>query len=169
MEGKMPAPKGNQYAKGNKGGRPSKYKPDYAETAGKLCAQPAPEGFVGGNAMRAPWSARVDGSDDVWIANFGVRSLTLMAGADPKGYPSGTKTGDVIHQFQSGSIPYPLDVAIDPAGNVWINHNWNDYEVVISSDPPRRVSTWGGGSGCTVWYGVAAPVKTPLVAQVRKL
>ena len=39
MEGKMPAPKGNQYARGNKGGRPSKYKPDYAETAGKLCAQ----------------------------------------------------------------------------------------------------------------------------------
>jgi len=35
----MPAPKGNRYAKGNKGGRPSKYKPEYAETARKLCAQ----------------------------------------------------------------------------------------------------------------------------------
>jgi hypothetical protein len=35
----MPAPKGNQYAKGNKGGRPSKYKPEFAEIAGKLCAQ----------------------------------------------------------------------------------------------------------------------------------
>jgi hypothetical protein len=35
----MPAPKGNQYAKGNKGGRPTKYKPEYAEIARKLCAQ----------------------------------------------------------------------------------------------------------------------------------
>ena len=34
----MPAPKGNRYAKGNKGGRPSKYKSEYAETAQKLCA-----------------------------------------------------------------------------------------------------------------------------------
>jgi len=129
--------------------------------------QPAPEGFVGGQAMRAPWSARVDGNDDVWIANFGGRSLALMAGADPKGYPSGTKTGDVIHQFHSGSLQYPLDVAIDPAGNVWINNNWNDYEMAIARNPPRRTSTWGGGSGCTVWYGVAAPVKTPLIGQVR--
>jgi hypothetical protein len=35
----MPASKGNQYAKGNKGGRPTKYKPEYAEIARKLCAQ----------------------------------------------------------------------------------------------------------------------------------
>ena len=35
----MPAHKGNQYAKGNKGGRPSKYKSEYAEIAQKLCAR----------------------------------------------------------------------------------------------------------------------------------
>src|SRR5690242_15932460 len=35
----MPARKGNKNALGNKGGRPSKYKPEYAETARKLCAQ----------------------------------------------------------------------------------------------------------------------------------
>jgi hypothetical protein len=34
----MPAPKGNQYAKGNKGGgRKSCYKPEYAEQSRKLC------------------------------------------------------------------------------------------------------------------------------------
>jgi hypothetical protein len=34
----MPAPKGNQYAKANKGGgRPAKYRPEYAEQARKLC------------------------------------------------------------------------------------------------------------------------------------
>lgn len=35
----MPAPKGNQNAKGNKGGgAPTKFKPEYAPTAGRLCA-----------------------------------------------------------------------------------------------------------------------------------
>lgn len=33
----MPAPKGNQYAVGNVGGRPTKYIPEYAEQARKLC------------------------------------------------------------------------------------------------------------------------------------
>jgi hypothetical protein len=36
---KMTAPKGNQFAKGNKGGRPSKYKPEFAEIAKRLCAK----------------------------------------------------------------------------------------------------------------------------------
>jgi hypothetical protein len=130
--------------------------------------QPAPEGFVGGHAIVAPWGASVDGNDDVWIANFGYRGVVLIAGAEPSGHPAGTNTGDVIHQFQSGSLTYPLAVAVDPAGNVWVNNNWNDYEVAISGDPPRRTSTWAGGSGCTVFYGVAAPVKTPLLGQVRK-
>ena len=35
----MPAPKGNQNAKGNKGGgAPTKFKPEYVEQARKLCA-----------------------------------------------------------------------------------------------------------------------------------
>ena len=40
-EGKMPAPRGNQHAKGNKS--KNKYKPEYAETARKLCAK---SGFI---------------------------------------------------------------------------------------------------------------------------
>jgi hypothetical protein len=38
MEGKMPAPKGNQYAKGIREEDPPN-KPEYAEIAGKLCAR----------------------------------------------------------------------------------------------------------------------------------
>lgn len=33
----MPAPKGNQYALGNKGGRPTKYDPKYAKLATRAC------------------------------------------------------------------------------------------------------------------------------------
>jgi len=40
--------------------------------------------------------------------------------------------------------------------------------VTAESDSHHRTSTWGGGSGLTVIYGVAAPVKTPLFGRVRK-
>jgi hypothetical protein len=39
----VPAPKGNKFAVGNKGGRPSKYRPEYDEQAEKLCRRGANE------------------------------------------------------------------------------------------------------------------------------
>ena len=85
-----------------------------------------------------------------------------------RGYPTDTKTGDVIHVFKSGSIQMLTDVAIDPAGNVWAANNWNVPEAVVAETSSRPTSTSGGGSGFTVIYGVAAPVKTPLLGQVRR-
>jgi hypothetical protein len=58
-------------------------------------------------------------------------------------------------------------VVIDPAGNAWVANNWEVIEGVVSNDPPRPISTKGGGSGIVVIYGVAAPVKTPLRRRVR--
>jgi hypothetical protein len=59
-------------------------------------------------------------------------------------------------------------VSIDPAGNVWVANNWNNIEGTTSENPPRRISTWGGGSGITVIYGVAAPVLPPRMGKVRQ-
>jgi hypothetical protein len=59
------------------------------------------------------------------------------------------------------------DVVIDPAGNVWAANNWNSPEATIYDKPGYPISTWGGGSGFTVIYGIAAPVKAPLMGQVR--
>ena len=59
------------------------------------------------------------------------------------------------------------DVQIDPAGNVWAANNWNLVEAATAEDPARPTSTWGGGSGITVIYGVAAPVQPPRMGQVR--
>jgi hypothetical protein len=130
--------------------------------------QPAPMGFTGNNVINVPWGVSIDGNDDVWVGNFWGRGVVLMAGAEPQGHPAGTKPGDAIHQFQSGSIQMITDVAVDPAGNVWAANNWNAVEPVVAEDPIRRTSTWGGGSGLTVIYGIAAPVKTPLMGQVHQ-
>ena len=129
-------------------------------------SQPAPMGFTG-EAINIPWGLNVDGNDDVWVGNMWGRSVTLLAGDGTKGHSAGAKTGDVIHTFQSGSIQMITDVAIDPAGNVWAANNWNSLEAAAGENPSRPTSTWGGGSGFTVIYGVAAPVKPPRIGKVQ--
>ena len=129
--------------------------------------QPAPEGFTG-PAESIAWGINVDGNDDVWVGNMWGRSAALLAGDNTAGHPPGTKAGDVIHIFQSGTIQMVTDVSIDPAGNVWVANNWNKLEAAAGPDPARPTSTWGGGSGFTVIYGVAAPVKPPRMGKVQR-
>ncbi len=130
--------------------------------------QPDPRGYNGAGLVDIPWGLNIDGNDDVWIGNFRGRGVVLMAGAEPKGHPANTKTGDIIHVFQSGSIQMLTDVSIDPAGNVWAANNWNLPEAAVGDPPLYPTSTWGGGSGLTIIYGVAAPVKPPRIGPVRK-
>ncbi len=129
-----------------------------------------PKGFTGDGAIDIPWGLNIDGNDDVWVGNFSPRdrSVALMAGVDTKGHPAGTKPGDVIHLFKSGSIQSLTDVSIDPAGNVWAANNWNDPRAAVEPNPASATSTWGGGSGITVIYGVAAPVQPPRMGKVRQ-
>src|SRR5262249_18254115 len=72
-----------------------------------------PKGFTGGGAVDIPWGLNIDGNDDVWIGNIGPHNngVVFMAGADPKGHPAGTKPGDVLHVFRSGSIQLLTDVS----------------------------------------------------------
>jgi len=128
--------------------------------------QPEPKGFE--DNINVPWGINIDGNDDVWVAGFWAKNVVLMAGQDTKGHPAGTKAGDVIHVFESGGIQINTDVQIDPAGNVWSANNWNDPAAAIADNPDRATSTWGGGTGITVIYGIAEPVKTPLVGPVQK-
>ena len=61
-----------------------------------------------------------------------------MAGNDTKGHPAGTKTGDVIHVFQSGSIQMITDTSIDAAGDVWAANNWNYQQAAVETQPAPR-------------------------------
>jgi hypothetical protein len=126
------------------------------------------EGFTGGGAINAPWGVVIDGNDDVFVASGLGRGIAMLAGDGSKGHPADTKPGDLIHFFQGGTIQIPTIGSIDPAGNLWVANNWNSIEAATSADPTPATSTWGGGSGFTVIYGVAAPVKTPLMGQVRQ-
>jgi hypothetical protein len=125
-------------------------------------------GFTGAGTLNTPWGLTIDGNDDVWVASGLGRGVALIAGTNPEGHPAGVKPGDLIHYFQGGTIAIPTIGSIDPAGNLWVANNWDNVEAATSADPFRPTSTQGGGSGFTVIYGVAAPVKTPLIGTVRK-
>ena len=126
-----------------------------------------PEGYNGGGAIDGAWGNNIDGNGDLWIGNIKNRSVVLLAGDETQGHPEGTKTGDLIHKFTGGSIQMITDVNIDPAGDVWVANNWNSVDAVAAEDPIFATSTWGGGSGLTVIYGVAGPVKPPRVGLAK--
>ena len=95
------------------------------------------------------------------------RSATLLAGDNTAGHPPGTKAGDILHIFQSGSIQMVTDVSIDPAGNVWVANNWNNLDAAASPDPYTSHLDVGrrfglhrhlrrGGPGATAAHGQGA-------------
>ena len=102
-------------------------------------------------------------------ATCGVVPPSLLAGDNTTGHPPGTKAGDVIHIFQSGSIQMVTDVSIDPAGNVWVANNWNSLEAAAGADPSRphldlgrRVGLhrhlWSGGPSEAAAHGQSTKV-----------
>jgi len=63
--------------------------------------------------------------------------------------------------------PILTDPSIDPTGDVWIANNWNNIEAAAAENPLFNISTWGGGSGISVLYGVAGPVMPPRMGPVK--
>lgn len=120
----------------------------------------------GDGDLNAPWGVSVDGNDDVWVANFMGRGVSFMAGASPSGRTESFHTGDVIHTIHSGSIQMLTDVVVDQAGNLWCANNWNLPQTVMQAQPDPAFSTWGGGSGVLVIYGIAKPAQTPVIGPV---
>ena len=125
--------------------------------------------FDGGNSLNAPWGIAVDGNDNVWVANAFGRSVTHLCGARLENCPPGAKTGDPISPSGGyiGGLQIITDVAIDPAGNVWVANNWDRPDEGFKKVPDPALSTRFGGNGTVVFFGLAKPVKTPLIGPPR--
>ncbi len=90
----------------------------------------------------------------------------MMAGAGVKGRPGGSKTGEVMHVFTGDSIQM-LRCFYRP-GRQRLGGEQLEFSRWRGRRPPAfPTSTWGGGSGFTVIYGVAAPVKPPRMGKVQ--
>jgi hypothetical protein len=128
----------------------------------------AGKGFTGKGAVSIPWGVNIDGNDDVWATNGWSHGVVYMAGDNSMGHPAGTKTGDVLHVFASGLYESIIDLSIDAAGNAWSTNNWNDLPIATGMTQNAARSTWGGGTGINVIYGVAEPVMPPRMGKVRR-
>ena len=84
-----------------------------------------------GPSLPGPWATAIDGDDNVWVANFaGVSGqFAHLCGARTENCPPGFKTGEPISPplgYVGGGLQMNTDLAIDPAGNVWVMNNWQE-------------------------------------------
>src|SRR6266567_4694307 len=122
--------------------------------------------FDGGKSILGPWGIAIDGNDNVWVANGSGHSVAQLCGARPANCPPGTKTGDAISPPGGyiGGLQFLTDLAIDPAGNIWVANNWDLAEQAgFKEMPPAALSTRFGGNGTVIFFGLAKPVRTPLI------
>jgi DNA-binding beta-propeller fold protein YncE len=126
--------------------------------------------FDGGKSIVGPWGVAIDGNDNVWVANSTGRSVTHLCGARPANCPPGTKTGDAMSPPGGyiGGLQIITDVAIDPAGNVWVANNWDRPDEGFKRVPDPALATRFGGNATVVFFGLAPPVRTPLIGPPRQ-
>jgi streptogramin lyase len=132
----------------------------------------APGSPVLGNGVVVPWAIAVDGNDHVWVSNFSsaTTGIVQLAGCRPEANPPGMKMGDPISPpggYVGGGMQMLIDIDIDPAGNVWVSNNWNNYEAALGR-VAEPLQTQGAGQGVVVFYGMAKPVRTPLIGPVQQ-
>ena len=127
---------------------------------------------VYGKGITVPWAVSIDGNDNVWISNLSSASAGVveLCGFRTETCPPGLKPGDVISPpggYVGGGMQMLVDVGFGPAGDVWITNNWQYYPAVLGK-VDEALSTLGGGQGVVVFFGMAKPVKTPLIGPPRQ-
>jgi hypothetical protein len=126
--------------------------------------------FNGGGSTWGTWAIAIDGNDQVWASNFMGKSITHLCGIRTETCAPGMKTGDPISPpsgYVGGNMEMLTDIAIDPAGNVWVANNWQNPSSCYG-DGGEAKSTLCGGNGLTVFYGMAKPVRVPLIGPPRQ-
>jgi hypothetical protein len=126
-----------------------------------------------GGGLPGPWAATVDGNDNVWVSNFAAPNspITQLCGVRTENCPPGMKTGDQISPpggYVGGGLQMQTDLAISPAGDVWVMNNWQDIDSCLSV-PDEALSTRCGGQGVVIFFGMAKPVRSPQIGPARAL
>jgi hypothetical protein len=128
---------------------------------------------VFGHGIVVPWAIAIDGNDHVWVSNFSnpPDSIAELCGYRTETCPPGMKMGDPIsppNGYVGGGMQMHLDIAIDPAGDVWVGNNWQMYQAALEHVDESQ-TTLGAGQGLVVFYGMAKPVQTPLIGPARAM
>jgi len=118
--------------------------------------------FTGGG-LPGLWAATIDGNDNVWISNFAA--IVELCGVHTENRPPGFKTDDQSSPpggYVGGGLQMQTDLAIGPAGDLWVMNNWQDIESCFGV-PPEPLSIRCGGRGVTIFFAMAKPVRSPQI------
>lgn len=96
---------------------------------------------VQGGGVYYPVSVAIDGAQNVWLANYLGASISHIAGNGGTAQP-GAALSPATGLGLDAALQMPTAVAIDPTGDVWVSNYGNDDLVMF--------------------FGLAAPTKTPL-------
>jgi hypothetical protein len=127
---------------------------------------------VYGHGIVVPWAIAVDGNDHIWVSNFAnpPDSIAELCGYRTDTCPPGMKMGDPISPpggFVGGGMQMHVDIAIDPAGDVWVGNNWQMYQAALKHIDEAQTAL-GAGQGLVVFFGMAKPVHTPQIGPARQ-
>ncbi len=125
--------------------------------------------FDAGKTMNGAWGVAIDGNDNVWVSNSISQSVSQLCGLRTETCPPGYATGDPISPPGGyiGGLQTITGVALDPAGNVWVANSWNETDVGFSQAPAEALSTRFAANTTVVFFGLAKPVRTPLIGPAE--
>ena len=95
--------------------------------------------FTGGG-LNVPIGVAIDGNGNVWVGNFGSTTISE--------FNSGGTAITGSAGFKGGGVDQPDGIAIDGSGNLWV------------------ANTASNANSVTEFVGIAAPVVTPMVANL---
>ncbi len=132
----------------------------------------APFSPISGKGLAGPWAVAVDGNDNVWVSNLVSDStgIVQLCGVRTENCQPGMKTGDAISPpggYVGGGMQQLVDIGVGPAGDVWVTNNW-DIDAAAFGEASEALSTRGAGQGVVVFFGLAKPVKTPMIGPVQQ-
>ena len=109
---------------------------------------------------------------DLVAASANHAGIAHLCGARTENCPPGLRTGDQISPpggYVGGGLQRLTDLAINPAGDVWVMNNWNVTDsCFLNTSKSEALSTRCGGNGVTVFYGMAKPVRAPQIGPARQ-
>jgi streptogramin lyase len=125
--------------------------------------------YDAGKSMNGAWGVSIDGNDNVWVSNSMSHTITQLCGVRTETCPPGLATGDPISPSGGyiGGLQTITGVALDPAGNVWVANSWNQTDVGFSEVPDEALSTRFAANSTVVFFGLAKPVRTPLIGPAE--
>ena len=112
------------------------------------------------------WAVVIDGNDQAWSSNFAGRVDHASLRRPHRDLSARDEDGDPIappNGYVGAACSRWTDIAIDPAGNVWVADNWQQSQSCFAPYVSEATSTLCGGNGLTVFYSMAKPVNAPQI------